>query len=578
MCSCGVLRHYIFIGVDPMSKKNMYILTAISSLVLAFCFGLLLGILVPEKAAPVAEPIAPKTVYYKDGTLWEEEGIPSFEDADIKELQYEQDKLTYVSHSQGFSVALPADSVPDLSIAELLVRFHSEIADITVSREPIPEEYTMSEYMDTYLNKYILQDSYLKNNRITLHANETMRNRDNEVQVIVSERDPAPGSTVTQNTYVYGYIYTEPHVFYRFLFKADAYSDALMEQVYTTLYSFSEDVTVKGVSKNLINPYPIASETWSNETKALYNEIANAEKIKWGAFITGGVREKNREDVEALEAQIDYKLQFLLEYGCHFDPFPSEGMQHAYEMGKTVEFTMHISNAMNEDLDGYNPCFDVLDGVCDDMLRQFARDAKAFGHPFLFRLNNEMNSDWVSYGATATLNDPDVFVDLWHYVYRIFEEEGVDNAIWIFNPNNNSFPPQNYNHMLAYYPGNGYVHMFGITGYNTGTYYAKENNEKWLSFETLYDRIHWTSDGYFGKFPWIITEFASSSHGGNKAQWITDMFKTINKYESIKVAVWFNADDLDPRPEKNKQVARSYRLDESPKTIAAFRKGVAAYK
>lgn len=562
-----------------MKKKSIFITVLVLAFILIFCLGILLGVLIAAKEGiQNAGNLFSKTVYYKDGTLWEGEGLPTFDDADVKELQYNRDTMTYISHSQGFSLDLPADCVPDFSIAEQLVRFGNEAVDIVISEEPVPEEYVMKEYMDTYINRYILQQSYLDANHITLHKNDVERVRDYDVQIVALERTPAQGSAVKHNTYIYCYIFAEPHLFYRVLFKAPDYTDELMEQVYKTLYSFSRDVSVKGVPKTNVHFYPVPSETWSEETKALYDDIVNAEKIKWGAFVSRGVRERDREAIEKLEEQIDYDLQFLLEYGCHFDPFPTEGMMHAHEMGKTVEFTMHISNAMNEDLEGYNPALEVLDGVFDETLRKFAQDAKAFGHPFLFRLNNEMNSDWVSYGAPAALNDPDIFVDLWHYLYRIFEEEGVDNAIWIFNPNNNSFPPQNYNHMLAYYPGNGYVHMFGITGYNTGTYYAKENNEKWLSFETLYDRIHFTSDPYFGKFPWIITEFASSSFGGNKPRWITDMFKTINKYGIIKVAVWFNADDLDPRPGKNKQVARAYRLDETPQTIAAFRKGIAAFK
>ena len=73
-----------------------------------------------------------------------------------------------------------------------------------------------------------------------------------------------------------------------------------------------------------------------------------------------------------------------------------------------------------------------------------------------------MNSDWTSAtGGPIILNDPDLYVEVWRRIYRIFQEEGVNNAIWVFNPNNIAFPPCGYNSSLAYYPGNEYVQMFG---------------------------------------------------------------------------------------------------------------------
>ena len=39
----------------------------------------------------------------------------------------------------------------------------------------------------------------------------------------------------------------------------------------------------------------------------------------------------------------------------------------------------------------------------------------------------------------------------------------------MFNPNDKNFPPAKWNNYLAYYPGNGYSHMIGVTGYNTGS-------------------------------------------------------------------------------------------------------------
>ena len=119
--------------------------------------------------------------------------------------------------------------------------------------------------------------------------------------------------------------------------------------------------------------------------------------------------------------------------------------------------------------------------------------------------------------------------------------------------------------------------MFGITGYNTGDYYNELYGEVWRDFEDIYDQIYETYEPNFSEFPWMITEFASASAGGDKVKWINDMFAVFPKYPEIKIAVWFNSQDYDPREPFETVVSRQYRLDETQETIDAFKKGVKAY-
>ena len=162
--------------------------------------------------------------------------------------------------------------------------------------------------------------------------------------------------------------------------------------------------------------------------------------------------------------------------------------------------------------------------------------------------------------------------------YDIFQEEGVDNAIWIFNPNAEDCPPAHWNSYVSYYPGDNYVQLIGLTGYNTGEYYKELYHEKWRTFDEIYKEPYDKYMNVFGKFPFIITEFASSSVGGDKAAWITDMFAQIKKYENVRAALWWSSADYDMRPETYKQLARPYFLDETEDTTAAFREGIKSYK
>jgi beta-mannanase len=207
--------------------------------------------------------------------------------------------------------------------------------------------------------------------------------------------------------------------------------------------------------------------------------------------------------------------------------------------------------------------YDVLNGEYDEFLTNYAQTVKDFGHPVLFRLGNEMNGDWCPYSSYNTSKDTQIFKEFYRYVYKFFADAGADNVIWIWNPNGKSFPDFEWNDEVMYYPGDEYVDVVGLTAYNTGTYYSGEN---WTGFAQLYDPIYAKSTALYSQ-PLMITEFASSSVGGDKNQWIRDMFDHIQSYPNIKVAIWWNGCDWDA----NGNVARPYFIDETPQIVQTFR-------
>ena len=159
----------------------------------------------------------------------------------------------------------------------------------------------------------------------------------------------------------------------------------------------------------------------------------------------------------------------------------------------------------------------------------------------LFRPFNEMNGDWCSYSAYHTSRDTDIFKALYRYIHGIFAEAGAENVIWVWNPNERSFPDFKWNHEIMYYPGDKYVDVVGLTGYNTGTYYQ---GETWRSFQEIYAPLYQKATGLYEK-PLMITEFACSRIGGDKEQWVQDMFDAIADFPAIKVAIWWDGCDWD---------------------------------
>ena len=305
---------------------------------------------------------------------------------------------------------------------------------------------------------------------------------------------------------------------------------------------------------------------WNSETKNFYDEYFGGYKLTWGIFEPMApfsfVNLKNKE------AKLDYTFPFLLYYTNINTDLPKlqTVLKNAADENRTVELTLQTAGQSSG-----NMLMDALDGKHDTFLHQYAAIVANNKKPILFRLCNEMNGDWCPYSAYHTSKDTKLYIAFYKYVYEIFREEGaLPYTMWVFNPNERAFPNYTWNHALSYYPGDEYVDIIGLTGYNTGSYYS---GETWRSFKKIYDAFYWQYDAWFAQ-PFMITEFACSNYGGDKAQWVKDMFIQINNYPRIKVAIWWDGRDLDSQG----NIARSYFIDDNEAAVQVFRQYLQKYK
>lgn len=309
----------------------------------------------------------------------------------------------------------------------------------------------------------------------------------------------------------------------------------------------------------------IEDKGWNDETIKFYKTYFGEEAtLTWGIF-EPEVDYSGFANLDRYEEYFEYEFPVLLSYGELQNTSVAtvqKRLEEAYSRGKVLELTIQTTWTENG-----NMVYDILNGKYDAYLYDYANAIADFGHPVLFRLFNEMNGDWCPYSSYNTSKDTVIFREAYKYIYGIFEECGAnENSIWIWNPNSVSFPNFEWNHSLMYYPGDEYVDIIGLTAYNTGTYYP---GEKWSTFTELYSQLYNNYSVWFEQ-PFMITEFASSSTGGDKVEWMNDMFGKINGYSRIKLAIWWDGADKDAYG----NIARSYYLDESKETLDAFKKGI----
>ena len=302
------------------------------------------------------------------------------------------------------------------------------------------------------------------------------------------------------------------------------------------------------------------------QAQDLLQELKTSVKQTWGLFEP--YYPLKTTPLHQLEEKLDYSFNYILLYSDFDSGMPGERLRLAASDDRIPVLTLQTFSPKV----GYTAAmtYDLLSGKYDEFLRGYAQEVAAFGRPLLFRFNNEMNGDWCAYSAYHSSKDAGLYVESYKYVYRIFAAAGANNALWVWNPHDGSFPDFKWNHSLAYYPGDEYVDVVGLTGYNAGTYYK---GEQWRGFREIYDPLYAEYDKLFPHKAFMITEFASNSVGGDKVAWITDAMKHMVDYPRISVAIWWNHCDYD-----GAVPSRIYKLDENEATLEAFRLGLEGYR
>lgn len=306
---------------------------------------------------------------------------------------------------------------------------------------------------------------------------------------------------------------------------------------------------------------------WNKSTVNIFQKYFSEEsKLTWGIFEP--CAPEFMQVLHEMEGYLDYEFPFIISY----QHFTREGvpenlntiLSNGKNDGKIIELSLQTAD---QDEGEGNMVYDILNGEFDLYIDELATAIAENRMPILMRFCNEMNGDWCMYSAYHTSRDPEIFKELYKYLYDKFEEKGASAyLIWVFNPNEKSMPNFKWNDQSKYYPGDEYADVIGLTGYNTGTYYP---GEVWRSFDQIYGELYIDMVQSYDK-PLMITEFASSSVGGSKEAWISQMFTQIQKYDKLKVAIWWNGRDLDI----NGKVARPYWLNETEISYQAFKKGL----
>lgn len=505
-----------------------------------------------------ANDIAPETtpVFAPNNETTQTSGnAPTDQSTKLEAYSLKEGYNKYTNSAYGYEIVLLNNLVLNEDIVNVESSFKSDWLVVDVLYDNFYNDvYNNKQTLINYGNKGIEKNTDFK---ITAEYNHEFNGLPGHITLY--EREKINGNALDRNYYaMITFARTYKELITVFIKSANpVYIDYIMPE----FKLIEKTGTIK--QDAVFTPYV---KNYDEKTKEFYDKyFVNSEKTTFGIF------EPTYPDfpykLQQMEDMLEYEFPVVLMYNSFQKPYKTDLMNQAKLDNRIVEYGIYTTDLV--DGKEKDVTLEILEGKYDDYLDHLAQSFNEYDYPVLFRLNNEMNGEWVWYSSHIIGKDTDLFIECWRYIYDRFKEQGVDNLIWVWNPNEKSFPNFAYNHYLNYYPGNEYVDVVGLTAYNTGNYYK---GEIWRSFQEAYDHFYYDYTRHFNH-PMMITEFSGASAGGNKAAWFDDMFTKIKNYDRIKIAVLWNGQDYDmSKPEKT--VSRNYRLDLETDVINSVRGGL----
>ena len=550
---------------------------------------------------------------------------------DIKMEIYNDSKMRFVNLANGYTITIPSSDVTvNYEIAKYRIQMEFDDSILSLSFES-SNPYTSNSspwytYGSEWLMTHIMNDEFIEKNSlertIAMNYNFTAANpygdltfKDGYDVYFFGIKIKDPKNQIERPYYNIGIVRqkNDPKNFILLVMKSKSEKSRVMEAL---VESYSR-ISSKGTPKNYFySEEATPNPNWDDDTKAYFNKLLTEEYVNWGVFSYSMPGDKdglepgqsNYDNMLSNSRYMQNKMETAWQHAYEIYPTYTH-LEHAFPLnmarelaggngsnGKPVlQFTFQYTtnnNLVNQEV---TPIFAILRGDYDDTLRKLAQDIKAYGKPVLFRLNNEMNTDWTSYCGMMTLLDPDIFSLTWQRLYNICEQVGCKNMIWIWNPISISCPYSSWGEDLCYFPGLNYVQLLGGTSYEFNNYSAETAASEIKSFKKHYSDLFTKNCKSFStNWKLIISEFACGS-GGNvsgqlgrnaavQAKWVEDMWKELNAttpadyVKQIRGAVWFNCNDYSGNMILNRLmlVARpnsSENYNDLSTTLEAFRKG-----
>lgn len=299
-------------------------------------------------------------------------------------------------------------------------------------------------------------------------------------------------------------------------------------------------------------------------------------RVKFGVAEPGG---SLGSDVDNVARLVDEYPGYVMLYKDFTQPLNTVELDNVFNKGSQPIVTWEPFNAAVKEVNQSDyELKDIMYGNHDAEIDSWINSIKttSYDKPILIRFAHEMNGDWYPWAQSVNGNGAWEYVNAWKHVHDRFTAAGIQDKVdWIWAPN---IPYTGATDFGLVYPGDSYVDVIGLDGFNHGT---TESWSTWMApWEVLGGGLWHARNptGIPANKPIIITETGSvPSEGANsQGQWIRDMVHWLNNDPAntdVIGFVWFDQSKVDEKDTGGG--VKNWRLDSSPETSNAMKEALA---
>ena len=241
-------------------------------------------------------------------------------------------------------------------------------------------------------------------------------------------------------------------------------------------------------------------------------------------------------------------------------PLPTVTLQRIHELGALPAITWEPWHPADGADQPQYALKRITTGAFDAYIMQWAKAAASFGQPMQIRFGHEMNGTWYPWSIGVNGNSANDYRNAYRHVHDMFIAAGAANVQWVWSIDSAHKRPAGQTNAIDSYPGDQYVDIVGIDGYNGGP-----TGATWDSPEDLFAGAIDVATSVAPEKPVWIYETGSGDKRGDKAQWITDLFAYLAGTR-VSGLLWFNF---------NKDSEQNWLLNSSPDVEKAAKAALA---
>jgi hypothetical protein len=240
----------------------------------------------------------------------------------------------------------------------------------------------------------------------------------------------------------------------------------------------------------------------------------------------------NFEMVLDHEEIIGHKMKFILFHKAWGDTdfeFPTDMVPYFKAMDITPVLTWEPWKRDFQDPTTPQPEYSLASinrGEHDGYIKSWAQEAKKSRVSIILRFAHEQSTPerfvyWYPWQGSSS-----EYVKAYRRIVYIFREEGASNVKFMWNPVAfwSGYEPS------AYYPGDSFVDIVGLTVLNHGVK-SHDPVSAWRTCDLVYSQQISRVNTY--RKPIMIVEFGSSEEGGDKGEWFKDCLHRFDDNEYI---------------------------------------------